>query len=236
MGNPFFKFKQFNIVQDQCAMKVTTDACLFGAWVASVSEKPERMLDMGAGTGLLSLMLAQVYAVHVDAVEIDPLAFEQLSSNIRESPWNENMHPHHQDIKLFASTDRYDLIISNPPFHEHHLEGKHASSNLARHSNKLDLLGLFTVAERLASADAQFFILLPFYRKSECMELSQKMGWHLHHHAEVKQSPKHDQFRVMFGFGRGKLETRCEEITIKNTAGEYTPAFCSLLKDYYLYL
>lgn len=236
MGNPFFKFKQFTIFQDKCAMKVTTDACLFGGWVASISEKPENILDIGAGTGLLSLMLAQVHTSLIDCIEIDMSAFEQLCLNIKASPWPANFHPHNADISRYTTSKKYDLIISNPPFHEHQLETNNLSTNLARHSDMLNLLELFKSAGRLAAHNAKLYILLPYYRKNECMHLAQTEGWNVHQIAEVRQTSKHPYFRVMLGLGKHESYNTHQEIVIKSDNGEYSMAFNKILKEYYLFL
>lgn len=223
-------------MQDQCGMKVTTDACLFGAWAANVSKTPQYILDIGGGTGLLSLMLAQKHAATIDCIEIDKNAFEQTCLNIKASPWQENVRPHHTDIGQYSTCKKYDLIISNPPFHEHHLISDDLSINLARHSDKLDLLQLFKSADQLSNDDAQLFILLPHYRKNECLQLAQKKGWYLHQVAEVRQTSHHEYFRIMVCMGKNKSEIRQHEIIIKNETGEYTSVFKQLLKEYYLFL
>src|SRR3954469_11797521 len=125
MANNYFSFKQFIIHQDKCAMKVCTDACLFGAYVADrfqITNSKFHVLDIGAGTGLLSLMLAQKNStVQIDAVEIDKAASEQAKENFKHSLWRDRLHIHHQPIQEFGM-NTYNLIISNPPFYENDLK------------------------------------------------------------------------------------------------------------------
>src|SRR6185369_1848613 len=121
MSNSYFQFKQFTIHQDRCAMKVTTDACLFGAWVAekvkSQKSKIKNLLDIGTGTGLLSLMYSQKNSnCTIDAIEINEEAYEQAKENVAASPFAEQVHVMKGDVRTFLLDKKYDLIISNPPF------------------------------------------------------------------------------------------------------------------------
>ena len=148
MPNQFFKFKQFTIDQDQCAMKVCTDSCLFGAWVAEYLEQEKNslktILDIGTGTGLLSLMLAQKTTANIDAVEIEEAASLQASNNFLASPWNNRLQVYHAPIQLFKPIHpkSYVFIICNPPFYENNLKTDNQLKNLALHSEALSLANL----------------------------------------------------------------------------------------------
>jgi tRNA1Val (adenine37-N6)-methyltransferase len=146
MANSYFDFKQFRIEQGNCGMKVSTDACIQGAWTP-VPHGACRILDAGAGTGLLSLMLAQrAPEVMIDALEIDEAAAIQAGENISASAFADRIHIHHQDVRSFQPEDQYDLIICNPPFFINSLNSPEAARNLARHNHTLqqkDLLDLF---------------------------------------------------------------------------------------------
>ncbi|HEX5652644.1 MAG TPA: methyltransferase, partial [Chitinophagaceae bacterium] len=131
MANSWFRFKQFTIHQDRCAMKVTTDACLFGAWVTeqilnadklTPITEARKILDIGTGSGLLALMLAQQTAHSIDALEIDQQAFEQARENIQASSWPDSIAMIHADARTFQPEFHYDIIISNPPFYEKELK------------------------------------------------------------------------------------------------------------------
>lgn len=234
MANSFFKFKQFTIMQANCAMKVTTDSCLFGAWAASKLKNEEIILDIGGGTGLLSLMLAQASNAKIHSVELENECYAQLIDNINASGWKTNISAFEGDIKLFDAGMKYDMIISNPPFYEQQLKSPIHTTNLARHSDQLSLMEFFTHAERLLNGYGKLFVLMPFYRKNELLTTAEKFNLFSAHIADVKQTPKHEPFRTMIIFSRDKKELTTETITIKADAGEYTERFREILKDYYL--
>lgn len=217
-------------------MKVTTDASLFGAWVASLKINAVHVLDIGAGTGLLSLMVAQKNDAFIEAVEIDSLCHEQLNENISQSPWEKRCNAVHQDIREYESDKRFDLILSNPPFFEGQLTSPIQGVNLARHEEGLSFSSLFTQAKKLMHKDGYFFVLIPSSRKDETIELAKEVDLFPHYSVEVKQSTMHDTFRYMIGFKATSIKTTSEVITIRNAKNEYSPRFTELLKDYYLFL
>ncbi len=236
MGNSYFSFKQFTINQHNCAMKVTTDACLFGAWANSKIQSTEPLLDIGAGTGLLSLMLSQNRSVQVDAIEIESSCHGQLCLNIDGSPFNSSINPILGDIKDWETDRPYQTIVSNPPFYEKQLRSEQASVNLARHADGLTLHSLFFHAKRLMSSQGFFYILMPFYRKAECLEMASQFELFPASIADVKQSPFHDPFRVMIQFSARTDNTEIETIIIKKNASDYADAFKLLLEQYYVNL
>lgn len=236
MGKTSFAFKEFTIHQDQCAMKVTTDACLFGAWSVSKMQDPKRILDIGAGTGLLSLMLSQFTSATIDAVEIEEQAFQQMRDNIESSKFNINIIPTHRDIKAYLINEAYDLIISNPPFHQEQLIAKNKAVNLARHQEGLLFSELLLIVKKSLNARGSFFVLMPFYREKECYEEVAKLGGYIKHFARVMHSSLHKPFRVMMEIIFENTDTMEEEIIIHQKDGKYTETFTQLLKPYYLYL
>jgi tRNA1Val (adenine37-N6)-methyltransferase len=236
MANSFFQFKEFIIHQDRCAMKVSTDSCLFGAWVASIQKNPKNVLDIGGGTGLLTLMVAQKTNSFFDCVEIESECFEQLKANITVSNWKNQCAIFNEDIRNFKPTKKYDLIISNPPFYENQLNSTSDKINLARHHSGLLLADLFDVVERLLTEDGKFFILLPAIRRSECIEKASLLNFFPEYIVDVKQTNKHPIFRSMFCFTKISRQTTVNQIVIKEGDGNYSDVFVSLLKDYYFSL
>ena len=244
MSNSYFRFKQFTIQQDKAAMKVTTDGCLFGAWVAKKMAEHTgtslRLLDIGTGTGLLSLMIAQKNPdCSIDAVEIDNNAYEQANENIISSPWKENIRVVQADIKSFEPGKKYDTIFCNPPFYENELKAEDEKRNVAHHDGGLSFNELFAIIKQRLTPEGHFYLLLPYKRNEEIRNLFLEHQLELSQLIFVKQSVNHGYFRIML-CGRlpseKKGETVIEEMAIKDNNDNYTPAFVSLLKDYYLYL
>ena len=237
MGNSYFKFKQFTIEQDACAMKVCTDACLFGAWVANNIKALhfKSLLDIGAGTGLLSLMVAQQHNVPIDAVEIDAAAAKQASENFEASPWADRLHVLNADIRKLDSSKKYGFIYSNPPFFDNDLKSTKQQRNTALHSANLSAKDLIVSIKRLLTDDGYFALLLPPHRVNEHEQLANEAGLFIIKKVSVKQTEKHSTFRVMLLFGPTQQQVEESEIIIKE-GGSYSTQFIELLKDYYLYL
>ena len=219
-------------------MKVCTDSCLFGAWIADKFERktinPKIILDIGAGTGLLSLMIAQKSNAQIDAVEIDANSYQQTVENFLESLWSKRLQIYHADIKNWKSKIKYDLIISNPPFFENDLKANGQNKNLAKHNDGLTFAELlFAIKDNLA-INGNFAILLPFHRIEYLKILAVENGFYLQEELLVKQTPKHSYFRGMLFFGLKSTSNISNELTIKDETGNYTDGFNLLLKDYYL--
>ena len=219
-------------------MKVCTDACLFGAYIANeLQNSPvKNILDIGTGTGLLSLQLAQKTTVEIDAIEIDTAAFEQAQENVIQSPWKEKITAHNIDIANFDSAKKYGYIISNPPFFENDLVSDDTKKNAAKHDSTLTLQELLNNIERLLAAEGFFAVLLPYHRTVYFEEQAGKLHFFLTKKILVKQTPKHNYFRSILIFTREKINAQTEEIIIKNETGNYSERFTELLKEYYLYL
>ena len=236
-----FQFKQFTIQQEHCAMKVCTDACLFGAWVAdkikTENSKIKSVLDIGAGTGLLSLILAQQTDAIIDAVEIDEAATTQARQNFDTSPWKERLNVYNSSIQESdqQTNKKYDLIISNPPFFENDLKGDNVKKNIALHSSELSLDELLNAIDKYLKDDGLFAVLLPYHRTAYFEKLA-GLKYFLQEKILVKQTPKHNYFRSMLLFGSARAEIKEAEIIIREEDELYSEAFIALLKDYYLNL
>jgi tRNA1Val (adenine37-N6)-methyltransferase len=240
LPNQYFQFKKFIVQQDKCSMKVCTDSCLFGAWIALIIERkdinPKSILDIGAGTGLLSLMLAQKNNARIDAVEIDTNAFEQATQNINVSPWHERIKVFNNDIKKWNATLKYDLIITNPPFYENDLISEDERKNISKHGAALSLEELIAITKNLLNNDGSFAVLLPWQRTNLFENLALKHFLFVKEKIEVKQRPSHNYFRTILILQKQKTVILNKELTIKNNDKEYSNEFKDLLKDYYLYL
>jgi len=243
MPNSYFQFKQFTIHQDRCAMKVTTDACLFGAWVAEEVRSQESgvrsTLDIGTGTGLLTLMLAQNNPeTKILAIEIDKDAAEQATNNIDASLWKDRVDILEADVKDHNFPEKFDLIISNPPFYENEIRSATDSKNVAHHSENLTLKELLDIIKSNLNENGNFFLMFPYKRNDEIKKLFKNYQLHIAKILLIRQSIKHDYFRI---FIKGNLigtekEIEFDEISIWDEYQQYSNEFIRLLKDYYLHL
>lgn len=238
MPNTYFQFKQFTIHQDQCAMKVCTDACILGAWFADKAPAWSQVLDIGSGTGLLMLMLAQKHKGDIKGIELDLTAFRQLQTNIGQSPWKQKLKVFPGDARSFSFPEKFDFIISNPPFFEGDLPAASDTANLAKHSKELTLAELLTVIDSNLSPEGSFGVLLPYHRTDWFEQLAREnYGFWLREKLLVRQTPRHDYFRSVLYFSRNREGfVPTAELTIQNSEGKYTEDFVQLMKDYYLYL
>lgn len=241
MANNYFRFKQFTVYQDACAMKVCTDACIQGAYSARyVLENAlpsSRIMDIGTGTGLLTLMLVQQLASsHFTAVELDAAAAQQATSNIAATSWANNIKVINADARDIPANELYDFIITNPPFYEADLKSGDKLRNQAMHATTLNYSALLTVIADHLKPDGVFSILLPYQPFIDFTIKAAGAGFHAQQILHIKQSVQHDYFRSVGIFKRGEGVTNVEEMAIRETGNIYTPAFTDLLKPYYLYL
>ena len=240
MPNNYFQFKQFTVQQDRCAMKVTTDGCLFGGYIAErITDyrlQIANCLDIGAGTGLLSLMLAQKSTAIIDAVEIDEAAYSQAKENFDQSPWKERLNIYNTDILTFSSDKKYDCIITNPPFFEDDLRSSDVNKNNAKHDTALTLKQLLQVIDLHLKEDGIFFILLPFHRAGYFEKEAALLNFYPAEKLNVRQTPTHDHFRTILSFSRKEIIVTNGELIIRDADNQYTTEFSALLKDYYLFL
>jgi len=242
VANTYFQFKEFIIHQQKTAMKVTTDACLFGAWLANTLpafDEKIKCLDIGAGTGLLSLMCVQKHpTVYIDAIEIDALAVEEATENVRLSKWNQQVNVVQTSIQTFKPNTKhsYQWIISNPPFYDHDLKSQNDQRNLAHHSTALSLETLVDCIDYQLANNGYFAVLLPHVRSEYFIQIAEQKGLYIQQLVQVKQTEKHAYFRTMFLGGKVKATNlQTSEITVKIN-NEYSQSFIQLLKDYYLHL
>lgn len=246
MANTYFQFKQFTIHQDRCAMKVTTDGCLFGAWVAgkvkNKNSKSFTCLDIGTGTGLLSLMVAQQNAAAaIDAVEIDVAAAQQAMDNITATAWQNNIRIIQGDVTTLPAPMRkeYDFIFSNPPFYENDLTSPDEIKNKAHHDAGLLLDELLAVISTVLAPAGYFYLLLPYKRMTELEAYLRKYHLKMLHTTFVRATAVHPYSRI---FVEGEFSNSAavdhtmDEIIIKDSTNNYTKEFTALLQDYYLHL
>lgn len=235
MSNPWFRFKQFTVMQDACAMKVTTDACIQGAWTP-IPAGNVHVLDVGAGTGLLSLMLAQRNPdLLIDAVELETSCAAQGAANVAASPWKESITVHNCDIKQFGADRQYDVIICNPPFFSNSLLSGRKAKNQARHDVSLTQTDLADIIQKHLAPSGICSILLPYAEYTRWLETAKTFGLHELTALCVRHRPG-GRINRMVGIlskhaGKASLT---EELVIKDEDGGYSAAFRKLLRPFYL--
>ncbi len=219
-------------------MKVCTDACLLGAWVAKKLEgnkiKANYILDIGCGTGLLTLMLAQKSKAQIDAVEIDNAAFEQAKENTIVSKWCERITIHHSSINDYQTSTKYELIISNPPFYENQLKSDSEGRNKAMHATTLSYEELAVAIKKNLAHNGSCGILLPYSVVKSFEEKLLMQQLFINEKLNISHSPSHPFFRTVIFISNTKKELSEYSLTIENTENEYSSEFKELLKDYYL--
>jgi tRNA1Val (adenine37-N6)-methyltransferase len=237
MSNTYFRFKQFTIQQDRCAMKVTTDACIQGAWTP-IRENVKQVLDAGAGTGLLSLMLVQRNAdIYVDAIELDKDAAAQAKENIQASPWGSRVNVSEGDVCTYSFTCRYDLIISNPPFFNNSLLSNNASKDMARHTLQLTYEGLLQVCEQCLDDNGYISIMLPPAEYKQWQALAERHGMFEQERLTIQHKKDSPVIRVVGLFGKKQMDKIDEtKLVIRETEENYSKEFTDLLAPFYLYL
>jgi tRNA1Val (adenine37-N6)-methyltransferase len=229
-----FHFQQFSVLQKNSGMKVCTDAVLFGAMAPVLHG--DQVLDIGTGTGLLSLMAAQLGAAKVTAVELTLEAHQEAEINFNNSPWANRLEALHQDIQSFALTvDRqYDLIISNPPFFENHSKTSDALRNTARHADQLPFTELISIAEGLLSEQGLFYLLIPAHAVEKFSAQATKSGFYLIQQTDF-QGYDHNIAKVSaLTFSRSAAVLNAKLLTIYAARGVYSQESEAHLTDFLL--
>jgi len=244
MNKPF-AFKEFSVNQDRCAMKIGTDAVLLGAW-ATINHNPFSILDIGTGTGILSLMLAQrSHAENIEAIEIDDAAFEQAADNFESSPWGDRLFCYHAGFNEFVEEidDKYDLIISNPPFYKPSLsstslpEGENEISDSRKKARFYDALPfehLLHGTAKLLDNNGKASFIIPFSEEANFISLAEKMNLYPNRITRVKGTNSSEIKRSLLEFSFNKTTIESSELIIETARHQYTEDYINLTKDFYL--
>ena len=235
MSKPF-EFKEFSVNQNRCAMKIGTDSVLLGAWV-NLEHNPFSVLDIGAGTGVLSLMLAQrSHAEIIDAIEIDDEAYEQCVENFEISQWADRLFCYHASLNEFTEEidDKYDLIISNPPFYSDAFKSKDSQRDLARFTDAMPFEHLINSASYLLSENGTFNIIIPFKEESKFIKLAKNYQLYPNQICHVKGTQTSDIKRSLISLSFQKTSIIQTVIVIEIARHQYTPEYIKLTKDFYL--
>ncbi len=239
-ANSGFRFKQFAIEHDECGMKVGTDSIVLGSWAHTKNAR--YILDIGTGSGLLALMLAQkTFATSlISAVEIEPAAVRQARNNIQKSKFANQIRVIECDIKTFHASNPYDLIISNPPYYKgmhkqhHNLIDPNQARVYARSQQHLSHKQLLEQAARLLSSDGYFYCVIPTGDISSLLEYALNEGLHLNKRLDIRSNYQNDKIRACLCFSRNKSIVEHDELVIYADAREYTEEYRTMCRDYYL--
>jgi tRNA1Val (adenine37-N6)-methyltransferase len=239
-----FSFKQFSIEQDRCAMKIGTDGVLLGAWTP-IQNNPFSILDIGSGTGIIALMLAQrSQAEQIDAVEIDEEAYEQSVDNFEKSPWSERLFCYHAGLDELVEEpeDEYDLIVSNPPFYNEDYKTESIQKDIARFQDAMPFEDLIEAAALLLSENGIFSVIIPFKEETLFLAIAKEYQLYPIKITRVKGTPTTAIKRSLLAFSRSaladniqqNLDLITDELIIENARHIYTPEYIELTKAFYL--
>lgn len=235
MANPYFRFKQFTIWHDKCAMKVGTDAVLLGSWVNI--ENRLKILDIGTGSGIIALMLAQRSKGNIDAIDIDPGACAQAEENAISSPFGPRIRIIHSDLAQYAQdcTTRYDLIVSNPPYFIHSLKCPDPQRNTARHTDSLTLSDLLKDGRKLLAPSGQMALILPYEQTEEARTLAETNGLFRIRQTNILPVRESAPKRLLIEFSTTPCPNpTLNHLVIEETRHQYTEEYRALTRDFYL--
>lgn len=231
-----FRFKQFTINQDRCAMKIGTDSVLLGAWTP-IDHNPSSILDIGAGTGVLSLMLAQrCEAMIIDALEIDDDAYEQCVENFENSPWSDRLFCYHASLEEFVAEieDTYDLIVCNPPFYANHYKTDDTQRDLARFQDAMPFDHLLESVSKLLSKNGRFSVIIPYQEEEKFTDLAETYGLYPNEFLRIKGTVTTKIVRSLMSFSFNQSAIKTNELIIETGRHQYTQEYVNLTKDFYL--
>lgn len=237
MSNPYFSFKQFTVFHHKCAMKVGIDGVLLGAW-ADVSNT-FHVLDIGTGSGLIALMLAQRCEAQITGIDIEPNAVIQANENVNDSPWKDRINIEQTALQDFAgnSTEKYDLIVSNPPYFVDSLKNPDDKRTIARHTDSLSNLELLSYSNILLLPQGKLAVILPVSQGLEMIENAENINLFCNKITYVYPKPNTEIKRVLLEFSRERITQQINSMVIETVQRhEYSPEFTALVKDFYLKL
>ena len=236
MANNYFQFKEFTVYQDQCAMKVGTDGVLLGAWANL--HKAECILDIGTGTGLIALMMAQRSIANIDAIELESSAFQQAKENIGRSRWNDRIRVICESFQKFSGQPNsgYDIIITNPPYFVNSHKTPHKKRTTARHNETLDFDDILGGTKKLLKEQGRFNLILPNTEAMQFIEKASDYNLFCTRRTYVKPTPKKPPKRVLMEFNSKKKPLTEDYLVIENNKRHhFTEDYRTLTKSYYLY-
>lgn len=233
MAGGSFTFKQFTIEQDMCAMKVGTDGCLIGAWADFAG--CQRVLDVGCGSGLIAIMAAQRSDAHITGVEIDADAARQARSNADNSPWGARIEIVNSDFLSYITRERFDAIVSNPPFFKNSLKCPEERRNAARHDTTLPCASMLRHAASLLVEGGTLSVVIPSDMLAEWCDEALFKGLSPRRIARVHTLPHKQAKRVLLELVKGAHPVPdVTDLILEDRPGEYSKEAKLLMQDFYL--
>ena len=229
-----FQFKQFTIYQEKAQMKVGTDSIILGSAIKIKSEY-KRILDVGTGTGLLSLMIAQKSSnPDITAVEIDSNSYHQAKININMCRWRNRINLIHADAKQLEIESKYDLIICNPPYYTNSKQSVILSKNTARHQVELSFRDLLNIWDKIGNDDSDLACIIPIIESEKLYKMVKNYGYYLVYYLVVRSNPNSNPKRAVMQFSKQKMEKIKSELCIHNNEGGYSNDYIKMTRDFYL--
>lgn len=235
MSNNFFRFKQFTVFQDCCAMKVGTDGVLLGAWAEAY--KRNNVLDVGTGTGLIALMIAQRNTnATIDAIDIDEGCVMQAKRNVFESPFSNRVDVQKSSFQDFAARNdnKYDLIVSNPPYFHNSLKSPNLHRNYARHTDSLSFYEIISDGVSLLTESGSISLILPYEFKTSVLMHAKTVGLFAKRITNVFPLPHKPAKRILIEFGMSDTECVEDNLIVELSRHKYTDEYNALTNEFYL--
>lgn len=227
-----FKFKQFDVVQADSAMKVGTDAMVLGSLIDTSSCK--NALDIGTGTGVIALMLAQrVPQLQIEAIELDVVSLKEAEFNFQNSSWSDHLKVHQGDFLEFVSDKKFDLLVSNPPYFQTRNENRDERKARSRHESFLPMVKMLQHAFDLSTENASLWVIVPVEVVYDWLKTSSVIGWYVSERISIIGKENGAEKRTVLHFTKQKFDTQNFSLTIRKENNNYTDAYKELTADFH---
>ena len=230
-----FQFKQFSIHDEKSTIKVGTDAVLLGAWINP--KRSKSILDIGTGSGIIALMVAQKSDAKIKAIDIDFDSIQESTANFNNSPWSENLYARHISFLDFVkqTNEKYDLILSNPPYFNNSLKSPSDKKNLSKHASTLLHKELLLGVKKLISPDGMFAVIIPYDQMNSFKNIALIEGLFCNKKLIIYPTPKKPANRILMEFCLNRQsQLKEDELIIRTESGIFSEQYKTLTRDFYL--